>query len=80
MLPKPIVTGASHAYAARHAAGDTEQEATAAAAKEWDSMFGDGKDAHVQYVHGTSFGAFSADSRFGELACRLWDPLLAAES
>ena len=78
--PLPIATGASHAYAARRAAGDTQDEAMTAAGKEWDSLFGDGKDAHVQYVHGTSFGAFSADSRFGELACRLWDPLLAAES
>ena len=78
--PLPIVTGASHAYAARHAAGDTEQEATAAAAKEWDSMFGDGKDAHVQYVQGASFAAMAGDRRFGELARRLWDPLLAAES
>ena len=78
--PLPITTGASHAYAARRAAGDTEEEARTAAGKEWDSLFGDGKDAHVQYVHGASFGALSADSRFGELACRLWDPLLAAES
>ena len=54
--------------------------ATTAAGKEWDSLFGDGQDAHVQYVHGASFRAFSSDSRFDELARRLWDPLLAAES
>ena len=78
--PLPIATGASHAYAARRAAGDTAEEAMTAAGKEWDSLFGDGRDAHVQYVHGPSFGVFAAGGRFGELARRLWDPLLAAES
>ncbi len=78
--PLPIATGASHTYAARLDAGDTEQEAMTAAGKEWDSLFGDGKDEHVRYVHGAAFGAFCADARFGGLARRLWDPLLAAES
>ena len=78
--PLPIATGASHTYAARRDAGDTVEEAMTAAGKEWDSLFGDGKDAQVQYVHESAFGAFSADGRFSELACRLWDPLLAAES
>jgi len=78
--PLPIATGASHTYAARRDAGDTVEEAMTAAGKEWNGLFGDGKDAQVQYVHGSSFGVFSASGHFSELACRLWDPLLAAQS
>ena len=53
-------------------------------------MFGDGKDRHLAYVLGPSprLSPLTAapgppggeSSRFGELARRLWSPLLACES
>ncbi|MCW2613857.1 MAG: recC [Frankiales bacterium] len=79
--PLPLLTGASHAYAVRRTAGDGHDDAVLAARKAFDDRFGDGQDAHVRYVHGTSFDAVLGDGRrFGELAARLWKPLLAAES
>jgi exodeoxyribonuclease V gamma subunit len=86
--PLPIATGASFAYAERRRAGDSEDEALAAAAKEWGSRFGEGTDASLAYVLGAdpSFdrlaaapGTGSDSTRFGELALRLWTPLLDAE-
>ena len=87
--PLPLVTGASHVYADRRRAGDTEAEALSAARKEWDGMFGDGKDASLGYVLGDppSFDALLASpaggpeaTRFGALARWLWEPLLEAET
>ncbi|MBC7373362.1 MAG: exodeoxyribonuclease V subunit gamma [Frankiales bacterium] len=79
--PLPIATAASHAYASRRAAGDTDSEAPAAARKAWGDMFGDATDEHVRYVHGGDVDAFlGTGTRFAALARRLWDPLLAAES
>ena len=85
--PLPIATGASCAYALRRAAGDTVDEALAAARKAWDGMFGDRTDSAVRYALGDGFEALTRDgddgpegTRFGALARRLWDPLLAAES
>jgi len=86
--PLPVATGASHVYAERRRAGDTEDEALAAAAKEWGGMFGDGTDPALAYVLGAdpSFGRLTAapasggeSTRFGALALRLWTPLLDAE-
>ena len=86
--PLPLFPGASHAYASRRELGDTTPEATDAAAKEWGSLFGDGADRHVAYAFGAavSLRDVSADpstgdegTRFGELARRLWSPLLAHE-
>ncbi len=51
-------------------------------------MFGDGKDRHLAYVHGEQphFACLLAEAdpgeeetRFGALACRLWEPVFAAE-
>ena len=79
--PLPLATSATHAYAARRAAGDTHEEARAAARKAWDDTFGDGKDEHVLYAHGADFDRFVGDgARFAALARSLWAPLLAAES
>jgi len=86
--PLPIATGASAEYAARRARGCSVDEARDAAAKEWGSLFGDGKDRHLGYVFGTppSFDRLNATpadgdepTRFGALARRLWAPLLAHE-
>ena len=79
--PVPIATGTSHAYASRLAAGDSHGEAMAAARKAWEDLFGDAKDEHVLYAHGGDLDRFVGDgARFADLARRLWDPLLAAES
>ena len=86
--PLPLATGASHAYAARRELGDTVDDATEAAAKEWGSTFGDGQDRHLAYAFGaapsldalTAAPSGSAErTRFGDLARRLWSPLLAHE-
>ena len=85
----PMATGATHLYADRRRGGSSVEEALEAAAKEWTSLFGDGKDRHLAYVHGDapSFDALLAETepgpertRFGALARRLWEPLLARES
>ena len=93
--PLPIAPAASAAYADRRRGGATVDEAVATADKEWGSLFGDGKDRHLVYVHGVGAplsglltappeadeAAWSDDpSRFGVLARRLWTPLLAVES
>ena len=79
--PLPLVTGATAVYAARRAAGDTADEAMAAARSEWESRFGDGTDEHVRYACGDSFERVVGDGvRFAALAARLWRPLLQAES
>ena len=84
----PIATGASHAYAARRIAGSDVEDAVEAARKEFESMFGDGKDRHLAYVMGDPpmFDDLLAQpddgpesTRFGALAVRIWAPLLACE-
>jgi exodeoxyribonuclease V gamma subunit len=88
--PLPVAPGASADYAARRASGSTVAEALDAADAQWSSRFGDGTDRHLAYVHGVSprLSALSGTpsvagatepTRFGALARRLWDPLLACE-
>lgn len=92
----PIATGASALYADRRFRGATTEDAMDSAAKEWSGAFGDSKDRHLTYVYGTapSFADVTAEAprddesdwfadeptRFGVLACRLWTPLLSAET
>ena len=86
--PIPMAIGASHEYASRRKRGGTVAEALDAAAQEWGSLFGDGKDRHLAFVLGSSspFSALTVaeatgeePTRFGALACRLWFPLLDNE-
>jgi len=93
--PLPVVTGASAEYAERRHRGDSVEMALSAATKAFGGAFGDGKDRHVTYLYGqdATLGRLTADSpedveaswfddpsRFGVLARRLWEPLLAAEN
>ena len=87
--PLPMATGASHAYADRRRGGSAVEDAVEAVRKEWESMFGDGKDRHLAYVHGDrpSFDRMLEQpddgpegTRFGALARRLWAPLLDCET
>jgi exodeoxyribonuclease V gamma subunit len=92
--PLPVGPGATAAYADRRRAGGSVEEAVDAAGREWSSRFGDAKDRHLQYVHGRAPSlpvllaaqalpderAWADEpSRFGVVARRLWDPLLAVE-
>jgi exodeoxyribonuclease V gamma subunit len=86
--PLPLATGASHEYACRRHTGSTVDEARDAAANEWSSLFGDGKDRHLAYVHGdpplldrllAAPGHDDEPTRFGALARQLWFPLLDNE-
>lgn len=85
----PIATGASAAYVERRRAGSSVEDAVEAARKEFESMFGDGRDRHLTYVMGDrpAFDDLLAQAddgpeqtRFGALAVRLWAPLLACET
>ncbi len=93
--PLPLVTGASAEYADRRHRGDSVEMALSAAGKAFGGAFGDGKDRHVQYLYGpdVTLGQLTADApdgveagwfddptRFGVLARRLWEPLLASEN
>jgi len=90
----PLVTGASTEYAEARHRGDSVEMALDSAARAFGGGFGDGKDRHVRYLHGTAvgFSTFTGDpphpdetgrydepSRFGVLARRLWEPLLTHE-
>jgi exodeoxyribonuclease V gamma subunit len=92
--PLPLAPGASAVYADRRSTGSTVEEATDAAAREWNGRFGDGTDRHLAYVHGRAprfepllagspaveeAGWFAEPTRFGVLSRRLWTPLLAHE-
>lgn len=93
--PLPITTCASAEYANRRYRGDSVEMALESAAKEFGGAFGDGKDRHLTYLYGTgvSLNALTTappldderawhddPSRFGVLARRLWEPLLASET
>ncbi|WP_072809837.1 exodeoxyribonuclease V subunit gamma [Rhodococcus zopfii] len=92
--PLPITTGASAEYANRRYRGDSVEMALESAGKEFGSAFGD-KDRHLTYLYGAGVslsGLTSASpldderawcedpTRFGVLARRLWEPLLASET
>jgi len=87
--PLPIAPSASCEYASRRQRGGTVEEALDAADADWRSRYGDGTDRHLAYVHGPApalsqlagpSSSGSEPTRFGELARRLWAPLLARES
>ncbi|UYP19998.1 exodeoxyribonuclease V subunit gamma [Rhodococcus sp. Z13] len=93
--PLPMTTKASAVYADRRYRGDSVDMALAAARKEFGGNFGDGTDRHVTYLHGSGVTLdrlaadpprpdeaawFDEPSRFGVLARRLWEPLLASEN
>jgi len=88
-------TTAALSYAERRAGGSSIEEATEAAAKEWNSRFGDATDRQLIYVHGRAprfesllaagprpeeAGWYPEPTRFGVLARRLWAPLLTHET
>jgi exodeoxyribonuclease V gamma subunit len=93
--PLPLAPGASAAYAERRSSGSTVEEATDAAAKQWNGRYGDCTDRHLIYVHGRAprfepllaaapsveeAGWYAEPTRFGVLSRRLWTPLLAHET
>ncbi len=93
-LPLPVQT--SGAYAQVRHVGDTELAARDAALRRWAGDFGEAKDRYHARVWGldADFGVLLRDAarddeqaadhreptRFGALACRLWFPLLTAET
>jgi len=92
--PLPLGPGASAVYAERRSSGSSLEEATDAAAKEWNGRFGDCTDRHLIYAHGRAprfepllaaapepdeAGWYPEPSRFGVLSRRLWTPLLGHE-
>lgn len=92
--PVPMTTGASAEYAERRHRGDSVEMALESADRMFGGNFGDGRDRHVAYLYGEAVtlddltaaatlpderGWFDEPSRFGVLARRLWDPLLASE-
>jgi len=91
-LPMPAKTSA--AYAASRLSGVTVEQAVESAMREWRNDFGgDQDDKHHRYAWGDGLALTdlltappladetwrSEPSRFAELACRLWAPLLNAE-
>lgn len=93
--PLPLVTGASAEYAERRHRGDSAEMARTAAERSFAGSFGDGNDRHVAFLFGSGITLaelasgdpqpderhwFDDPSRFGVLARRLWEPLLASET
>ncbi|MFJ4655019.1 exodeoxyribonuclease V subunit gamma [Nocardia sp. NPDC088792] len=91
----PISPAASAAYAERRLSGATPEDALLAAEHEFDGgkdgpgRFGEHTDRYLRYVLGPAprfhqLTEASADAgeptRFGALACRLWNPLLTNEN
>lgn len=93
--PLPIATDASAEYANRRYRGDSVEMALESAGTAFGGAFGDSKDRHLTYLYGTAVGLsaltaaaplddehtwFDDPTRFGVLARRLWEPLLASET
>ncbi|MFC3433216.1 exodeoxyribonuclease V subunit gamma [Nocardia seriolae] len=92
--PLPIAPAASAAYAERRLAGGTPEDALLAAEKEFGDRFGEHTDRYLRHILGPAPrfqqlteaaaralpGVESEPTRFGELARRLWNPLLANEN
>ncbi|MFI1917649.1 exodeoxyribonuclease V subunit gamma [Nocardia sp. NPDC020380] len=91
----PIAPAASATYAERRLSGATPEDALLAAEHEFDGgkdgpgRFGEHTDRYLRYVLGPAprfhqLTEASADAgeptRFGALACRLWNPLLTNEN
>ncbi len=93
--PLPMAVKTSATYAEKRAAGMTVENAHAKAQSEWAGTYAERADAAYQLVWGADapFDVLLADpvppgesrpegetTRFGVLARRLWEPLLAAET
>ncbi len=93
--PLPMAPKTSATYAGKRAAGMTVENAHAKAQSEWAGTYAERADAAYQLVWGADapFDVLLADpvppgdarpngetTRFGVLARRLWEPLLAAET
>jgi exodeoxyribonuclease V gamma subunit len=87
VTPLPVAEKATAAYAAKRLSG-TPQQALDAARAAFGGDYGDRIDRQLTYVHGDALDLsdllVEADpdegARFGALARRIWEPLLAAES
>jgi exodeoxyribonuclease V gamma subunit len=92
--PVPLPTKTAAAYAASRRSGVSVEQALESAQREWRNDFGgDQDDAHHRYAWGDGLALTALltapplpderwhgePSRFGELACQLWTPLLNAE-
>jgi exodeoxyribonuclease V gamma subunit len=76
--PLPVAAKTSHEYANAVAQGDSPVAAGLTAGRAWTGEFGEVTDA----AHVLAWGADGdprSDARFGDLATRVWAPLLAAE-
>ncbi|GAB0107503.1 exodeoxyribonuclease V subunit gamma [Nocardia sp. JMUB6875] len=92
--PLPIAPAASAVYAERRLAGGTPDDALLAAEQEFDGRFGENTDRYLRHILGPAPrfhqlteaaapalpGVESEPTRFGELARRLWNPLLTNEN
>ncbi|MEC3918470.1 exodeoxyribonuclease V subunit gamma [Nocardia sp. CDC160] len=92
--PLPIAPAATAVYAERRLAGATPDDALLAAEQEFDGRFGENTDRYLRHILGPAPrfhqlteaaapalpGVESEPTRFGELARRLWNPLLTNEN
>ncbi|WP_433666145.1 exodeoxyribonuclease V subunit gamma [Nocardia sp. CA-136227] len=92
--PLPIAPSASATYAERRLAGASPEDALHAASQDFDDRFGEHTDRYFRHILGrsprfdqlteaaaaVSPGVESEPTRFGELARRLWNPLLTNEN
>ena len=93
--PLPISTGTASSYAEKRFGGGTIEDGYESATWSWRGDFGDGTDRSLRYLYGPTltFQTLLAatplpdetepsneSSRFGIIARKLWDPLLAAEN